>query len=323
MGGFFEKLITCAAIGIALSPYYWYASKNEIAYKDHKRPALVENIDPQKLEPQSLEDKLKAYKSDETFIEKYTPGIPSYNNEIIKQDIESPYQNQTIITSKKSAPDEILRNEKPRYRIIEDKDFFLFKWIGYVGSLPFKALFMDSDINNYVKPETKKSIERLLEADNKIDGLTVRLNHTHPLQDTWRLFTDKDLRERNNFFARLILGFPSTFLGELSAKFVRCDYYNPYTKVATMYSNVEGVAKHELGHHRDFMRFDRDWLYSLSRILPPVMLYQEWKATKYAKWTLEEKNRTDFGRFLVPAYATYVAITLLGIYKFFRKREDE
>jgi len=287
--GFLNKLVTCVAIGIGLTPYYLYSSSNTIGYKNVKeRPAIVRNINPESLEEKVIYE---------------------------KPTIENPYKDQTIIVPKKEDPP--VKLTEKNYQIIEDKDFILFRGLGYIGSLPIKAFFMDLDVNNYVKPDTKASIERLLEADNKVDGLTVRLNHTNPIHDSWRLFTDKDLRERNNFFARLFLGLPSTFFGEFFAKFARCDYYNPYTKVAALYSNVEGIAKHEIGHHRDFMRFDKDWVYSLSRLLPPVTLYQEWQASSYSKWTLEEKSRTDFGRFLIPAYATYTVAAMFAALKLY------
>ncbi|MDP2908691.1 MAG: hypothetical protein Q8N77_02700 [Nanoarchaeota archaeon] len=280
--GFVKKLLTCAAIGVLLSPYYIYSSNNTIGYSNtNNRPAWVQNIK----QKQNLETKLK-----------------QKNEQVIMEEDYSTPIRTTIKTEK-------------NYQVIESKDWLPLRALGYVGSLPFKAFMMSWDMNHYVKPETKKSIETLLENDDKIHGLTIRLNHTRPLKDSYRLFTEKQLTERNNFFARLLLGLPTTFLGEFFSKFTRCDYYNPYTKTAVVYSNIEAVAKHEIGHHRDFTRFDQDWAYSLARITPPVMLYQEWKASQYAKWTLEEKNRCQFGRYLIPAYGTYIASAMIALFK--------
>lgn len=302
---YLAKLALCTAVGVVLSPYYWYSSNYTISYDFfNKRPALVESVkqEPTKQKKQDLESK--------------------FNPEITTEKPEENYY---------TSPKENLKNDTPvikadkNYKLIDDKDFIIWRALGYVGSLPFKAFFMDWDVNNYVKPDTKNSIKTLLENDSKIDGLTVRLNHTSPFTDVYRLFTEEQLTERNNIFARFFLGMPTVLFGEFFSKFTRSDYYNPYTKTAVVYSNVEGVAKHEIGHHRDFTRFDRDWIYSLSRLLPPVMLYQEWKASKYAKWTLEEKNRAQFGRYLIPAYLTYLISTILGFARLYNwvKKELE
>lgn len=301
--GFLKKLLICSTIGIMLSPYYIYSSNRNMGYgMFNKRPALVQSIRQNKPKKQKKEDL-------EFNIEQGTDSKSDLEFNIEK-DSELFRRDETYTSPVKP----IIKAQK-KYTIIEDKDFFLFRGIGYIGSLPIKAFLMSWNMNNYVKPDTKKSIETLLENDPDIDGLTVRLNHTRPFGDVWRLFTEKQLRERNNILARIFFGMPTTLLGEFFAKFTRSDYYNPYTKVAVLYSNVEAVAKHEIGHHRDFTRFNRDWIYSLSRILPPVMLYQEWKASKYAKWTLEEQNRYQFGRYLTPAYATYLFATTLSMIK--------
>ncbi len=198
--------------------------------------------------------------------------------------------------------------------IIEDKDFPLWRILGYIGSLPTKAFFMSWEVSNYVKPKTKKSIEDILKRDSKIKGLTVRLNHTNPIKDTKRLFTEKQLKERNSLLFRIFLGIPTTILGGFLAKLRRSDHYNPFTKTVIVYSNIEAIAKHEIGHHRDFMRFSEDGVYSVARIFPPITLYQEWRASKYAKWTLRKKTRNQFGRFLIPAYVTYILDAVCSIY---------
>lgn len=291
--GYFKKLLTCAAIGIALSPYYFYASNKIIGYSNLKeRPAIVQTV--------------KQTKPD-------LEGVVNESEEnVIKEDNNTlPYE--TISPVKK-------------YVVVEDKEWLPFRALGYIGSLPAKTLLMSWKMNNYVTPETRKSIETILENDSGIDGLTVRINHTRPLKDTYRLFTEKQLMERNNFFARLFLGMPTTIIGEFFAKFTRSDYYNPYTRVAVLFSDIEAVAKHEIGHHRDFMRFNKDWVYSLTRLLPPVMLYQEWMASTYSKWTIEENNRGQFGRYLVPAFALYVFValkTLVGATRWVKRKIEE
>ena len=281
--GWLSALALTTLIGASLLPYYLFNSKKrKLGYKlFNKKPDLVKSI------------KEKEIIKEET--------LESKLDEKTEQEVES--------------------QDTKKYQIIEKKDFLPLKAVGYLGSLFAKTLFMNWQISNYVKPETKKTINDILERDPDIDGLTVRINHTRPLEDTKRLFTENQLKKRNHILSRLFLGVPTTLVGGILAKLGRADHYNPFTKTASVYSNIEAVAKHEIGHHRDLMRFDEDGLYALARIFPPVALYQEWKASKYAKWTLEEDNKYQFGRFLVPAFGTYLAGSVYTAYECYKWAE--
>ncbi len=128
--------------------------------------------------------------------------------------------------------------------------------------------------------------------------------------------TEVQLRERNPFLYRLIFGTLDTVKDEIFAEFCRANYYNPLTKTVVVYSNIESTFAHELGHHIDFERFDTDWVYSLSRILPPIMLYQEWVASIKAKNSLmSDKDRWQFKRYLIPAFFSYIIFSIVIIFQ--------
>ena len=205
------------------------------------------------------------------------------------------------------------KSEKNRKNLTYDtdigQDFSLSRYIGLIGSLPFKTFFWSRDIGRYPSSRVVKTIEDAVD-EKELHGLKIRIGHNDVFQDTARLFTDENVVKRNPGWFRVLVGVPTTLLGEGLSELSRTDYYNPITNAAIIYSNVEGIALHEIGHAKDFSRFKRPWIYTLSRALPPVTLYQEWIASaKYAREDLPQEKKYHFSRFLIPAFATYVIAT--------------
>ncbi len=212
-----------------------------------------------------------------------------------------------------------------RYKFVKDKDWIPSRLIGHVVSLLGKAFFFDWDYGWGQDKERTRAALAMLENDKEVKDITLRLNHNEALSDMCRMFSDDKLADRNNFLARVIMGIPLSLGNELWAEFSRGSYYNPLTRTAVCYSNIEAITAHEIGHHKDFQRFDSDWGYLLARAVPPVMLYQEWKASGHAKNNyLSNDDRWQFNRYLIPAFATYVLGTWGTLKKWFgRKKEDE
>ncbi len=214
--------------------------------------------------------------------------------------------------------------ETDRYRLVKDKDWLPSRLIGHTLSMPGKLLFWNWDYALGQDEERAKATLSMLEKDKTVKDITLRLNHNEAFYDMWRMFTDKKLRERNNFFARVLIGIPVTMFDEIWAEFSRGSYYNPLTGTVVCYSNIESVTAHELGHHKDFQRFSSDWEYELFRFLPPVMLYQEWKASTIARDNLMIKeDRWQFNRYLIPAFATYVLASMAIIRKWLKKIDED
>lgn len=193
-----------------------------------------------------------------------------------------------------------------RYRIIKEKDFIGSRLIGHLASIPMKLYYWDGDIGWGLDENRTKSVISMLEANKDISGLTVRINNNGVLQDTCRLFFDEEVCERNNFIARVAIGIPTTFFGEMFSELRRGDYYNPMTQTVVLYSDVSAISAHEIGHHQDFERFDSDWWYVLSRGFPPAMLYQEAQASLNARELIDPKDDYQFVRHLLPGFATYL-----------------
>ena len=200
--------------------------------------------------------------------------------------------------------------ETPRYKIIKDKDWLPARCIGHVVSCFAKVIFLDWDAGLGLDAQRTKAAWSMVENNRSLDGLTVRVNHKAVCQDIKRLFTEEYLKDRNNWFARGAYGLFTTIAGETFASLRRGDYYNPSTSTAVLYSNIEGVSAHEFGHHKDFKRFESDVAYSISRSFPPTMLYQEAKASLYARDFLSNGDKGQFWRYLSIAFGTY----LIGAY---------
>jgi len=197
-----------------------------------------------------------------------------------------------------------------RYTLSKNQDWFPSRLLGHIASLPLKAYFWDWDMGWGPDKDRARAALSMLEKDSSLDNLTIRLNHNEPLKDLGRLFSEEKLTKRNPVLARATLGLLSTLGGELFAELSRSDYYNPYTHTAVNYSNVESIFAHEVGHSKDFQRFKHDWIYSLARVIPPVMLYQEWQASSNAKKVMSKDDKNQFFRYLIPAFMTYVLSVL-------------
>lgn len=244
--------------------------------------------------------------------------MPEYINAKLYESNGFKIENRRIRTSNIHWDDDF-RLVTDRYTVVKQDDMGISRIIGYVGSVPRKLLFLDSDISRGLDAQRTKRILEALENDKSISGVYVRINHNGVFHDLSRLFTDDRLKERNNLLVRSTLGTIYVILGEGFSELSRGDYYNPFTRVAVTYSNIESIPFHELGHHKDFQRFSTDWVYMMARYLPPVMLYQEAKASLHAMDDLKPEEKFQGLRYLAPAFATYVLAVYLVAKRFLKR----
>ncbi len=236
----------------------------------------------------------------------------------------SPSKLENIIISTDSINfDEDFIFKTSDYTLDKHSDFWLSRQIGGFFSLINKAVFWDWDAGQGLDGERSKAVLAMLENRDDIKDLTVRLNHNEVWTDLGRLFTDEKVKDRNNFLARASIGLLSTFGGELLSELRRGDYYNPMTQTVVAYSNIESFAAHEMGHHKDYQRFNSDWMYSLSSLFPPATLYKEAKASIYAHDMLSETDKHQTARYLIPAYITYILGMYAGTKKLIKRLDPD
>ena len=201
--------------------------------------------------------------------------------------------------------------ETERYRLVKKEEPLISRVIGHIASIPFRLFLWDWNVSRGLNEEKTKAVISILENNENIKDLTVRINHNQAIYDCYRLFADEKVAKRNPLIPRILLGVPTSILGELFAELRRGDYYNPMNQTVVLFSNIESISAHEMGHHKDYQRFGSDWIYALSNTFPPVVLYQEWQASQNAKKVLIDEDKWQFNRYLLPAFFTYL---LAGFY---------
>ncbi|MEK6901325.1 MAG: hypothetical protein AABX37_03220 [Nanoarchaeota archaeon] len=174
----------------------------------------------------------------------------------------------------------------------------------FVGSMPTRAVLASAKVAGYPREETQQDIAAAI-PQLGLENTTVRLGYSRVLHDTYRLFTDEKLKDIS-LVGRVLLGVPTTMITGLLGKLTRLDYYNPFTKTVTVYSDVPAIARHELGHAKDFQSGKYPSLYALARGILPITWYQELKASWIAHRSLGAEQKGQTGRYLMPAFATYL-----------------
>lgn len=229
--------------------------------------------------------------------QKQVPFSPVANTKIVQLEQESRERKEKAKLEGKIAD----------YEIDIGEDNSVSRVVGFLGSIPNKALFWSWDVGRYPTERIVRQVEDSVQ-NEKLYGLKIRIGHNEVLKDVGRLFNDENIIKRNPLWVRAIAGVPSTLIGETIAELIRSDYYNPITNTVTIYSNIDSFALHEIGHAKDWSKFgERPWIYTLARAVPPVTLYQEYVASfDYAKKDLSKEKKYHVARFLVPAFATYV-----------------
>lgn len=190
--------------------------------------------------------------------------------------------------------------------IINKKEPAVIRPLSYVLNLPYKLAFLSTKIGRHPSEETIDSARHYIRS-SCLEDITLRAGHTSILQDAKRLFTDDRLKDIS-LVGRSTLGVLAVAQGGIMGKLFRADHYNPFTKTIHLYSDVDAIANHELGHATDYANKKHTTLYSLASIaFPPLILYKEFMASKHAHQYARPQHRDQTARYLIPAYSTYVS----------------
>ena len=107
------------------------------------------------------------------------------------------------------------------------------------------------------------------------DRLELQLGSSMPLRNVERIWKRRGIGIVGKLLGTLLWPYV-----EVAKAFSRFDCYDPFAHSVALYHKDPAILAHELGHADDFA--SRRWRtpYILCRAIPPVMLYQEWKASR-------------------------------------------
>ena len=183
-------------------------------------------------------------------------------------------------------------------------------FLGNVLSIPTKILLWHWKIDRHlVTSDTESYLVDYIDAPETVtDGTHYALNQYAPGRDLKRLAKNRKVA----WPYRLLIGLPVTLIFDvlLPGRLFGGDHYNPFTDTVLLYSDLPAVALHEAGHSHDFNKRRFKGTYALLRLLPPVTLFQEYKASKEAVTHLaavgKDRERCSAHELLQPAFGSYV-----------------
>jgi len=186
--------------------------------------------------------------------------------------------------------------------------------IGWIESIDEKIMFGSTKWGRRPSQETVDQVVKNVEQNEYLKNATIRFDHAAPITDTLRLFTDKRLKEEVPLYMRW-LSVPETLIGGFLSYLFRQDHYNAATHTVHVYSDIPAIALHEVGHADNYAgKYHFRLPYAVLGSIPIIGLIQEGIASKYAHQYLPESQKYQTGRFLFPAFGTYIgAATGIGI----------
>ena len=140
----------------------------------------------------------------------------------------------------------------------------------------------------YKDSERLKKLLEHASADEDLDDLAVSLGGGRPIEELKRIFKNP----RTSLLTKAY-GSASWPIVQLMTVLQRADHYDPFAHMVVQYNDDPAVLAHELGHARDFAGRKYPGLYTAGRVLPPIALYQEGRASKLALKDILESAKTD------------------------------
>jgi len=167
--------------------------------------------------------------------------------------------------------------------------------------------------------EIKEVIEQLKD-DPRFKDALLSLGGVRPIEYLKRVWKNKKYSIPGKLYGTI-----TSPIGMLLMSLLRGDYYDPFANVVTLYHKDPAILRHEFGHVEDYSARKYPFLYTLARLLTPVTLYQEAKASALAAKQILDKikkkkkvTEEDFkelkrlNRVLSGAFGTYVGSMLGG-----------
>ena len=183
------------------------------------------------------------------------------------------------------------------------------------ATIPEKLLLWDRTVGSGELNEDSEQLAKVFLAMHHSTDTHISINEYNPFLICKRVYQNS----RASLLSKLTLGILEIISYTFPpAKLFGGDYYLPIADTIVICSDNLSIALHESGHAIDFTERNRNGLgpglYSIMRILPPVMLYQEAVATRkaisFAESCGEQVDIKHCWSLLIPAFGTYVAYVI-------------
>lgn len=184
--------------------------------------------------------------------------------------------------------------------------------IRFLATLPEKLLLWNRTVGSGELSEDSEQVVRVFLAMHYSTATHVSINEYNPSLICKRVFENSSAPPLFKFTLGILEIIHYTLF---PAKLIGGDYYLPIADTIVICSDNLAIALHEAGHAIDFAEQDRNGLgrgfYSITRMLPPVMLHQEAVATRkaitFAESCGEKLDVKHCWSLLIPAFGTYIA----------------
>jgi hypothetical protein len=187
--------------------------------------------------------------------------------------------------------------------------------VGWVVGIPSKVLLWNRKIDNHrIGPETIHSIVDYMDA-SELGHVKVRANQYAPHRDWKRLRANRSMHWLPRYtLGTISLGYETIVPGRIFGG----DHFNPFTQTVHLYSDVPGIAWHELAHAKDFSRQTHPGTYAVAYLAIP--LWHETVASQDAlSFVADRGDPEEIAKaieILYPAYGTYVGSAVGSIFPY-------
>ena len=198
--------------------------------------------------------------------------------------------------------------------------------LGRFNTLPVAALVGQERIGDWLRDPEEQMLHDLrkdLRKDKRIHNTEIQVGHANPLRLLQRVW-----KNPHSTILDKTMGTMLSPLSALSSNLTRGNAYDPLSDSIMLYSNIPEIAKHELGHARDFNqkspwhRSAYTWGKMMEAPLSPIFggagPLTQWMETRANQEGIEggkptPESRREYRRRTWPARSTYITAALAAL----------
>lgn len=208
---------------------------------------------------------------------------------------------------------------------------------GQLSGLPTALMVAQEDFPSFYTPPDEELLKKKLAPefnDPHLKDVVLRLNSSDAADNVLRVIKNENLSPSTK-----AIGVPLSILGSVMSDLQKSPHYDPFANAAVIYGNTPEVARHELGHAKDFNANpeETEWKalqLGIQNLIPspfnalgPATQRAEYAAHNMAMKLMADdpQARRDYRRRVYTGYGTYLgglAGAIAGVAMAHRKRKD-